>query len=335
MGLNRPGGSAATKRVAPDREHLAQIRTRFLCRTPLCTREWFVVLPPFFCPAAFIIDAPFGRFATAKTSIFTVDGIRSWICMELVSLILFVNAYLRSPLSPTSTLALTSPNGLLPNAPPLSLTHPPTILAAAYITHYLNRALISPLRTPSRSKSHLLVVSAAVFFNIVNGSLMGAYLSSPSAQTFLSNAFERRSFWVGLGLWAVGFAGNIIHDEILLNLRRNAKKVPKADDDDANNGKNKNKQEHYAIPHGLLYRLISYPNYFCEWAEWLGFALAASPPPSCASLATFVATVTPPWLFFFNEVWLMLPRAYKGHRWYLARFPDYPKERRAVIPFLF
>ena len=181
-----------------------------------------------------------------------------------------------------------------------------------------------------------MVVSAAVFFNVVNGSLMGAYLSSPSAQTFLREAFARPSFWVGLGLWAVGFAGNIVHDEILLNLRRNVKKAPKTDDD-ANNGKNKtkNKQEHYAIPHGLLYRLISYPNYFCEWVEWLGFALAASPPPSCASLGAFVATATPPWLFFFNEVWLMLPRAYKGHRWYLARFPDYPKERRAVIPFLF
>ncbi len=256
--------------------------------------------------------------------------------MELVSLIFFANAYLRSPLSPTSTLALTSSTRFLPNAPSLSPMHPPTLLAAAYVTHYLNRALISPLRTPSRSKSHLMVVSSAVFFNVVNGSLMGAYLSSPSAQTFLSDAFARPTFWIGLGLWAVGFAGNIVHDEILLNLRRNAKKTL-SQDDDANNGKDKpkNKQEHYAIPHGLLYRLISYPNYFCEWAEWLGFALAASPPPSCASLGAFVATVTPPWLFFFNELWLMLPRAYKGHRWYHARFPDYPKERKAVIPFLF
>ena len=57
------------------------------------------------------------------------------------------------PLYPTSTLALTSPTGIFPNAPSLSLSHPPTILAAAHI--YLNRALISPLRTPSRSKSHL------------------------------------------------------------------------------------------------------------------------------------------------------------------------------------
>lgn len=256
--------------------------------------------------------------------------------MELVSLIFFANAYLRSPLSPTSTLALTSPTSLFPNAPPLSPTHPSTLLAAAYITHYLNRSLISPLRTPSRSTSHLMVIVSAIFFNVVNGSLMGAYLSSPTAQTFLSDAFARPSFWAGLGLWATGFAGNIVHDEILLNIRRNAKRAPKGDDD-ANNGKTKpqTKGEHYAIPHGLLYRFISYPNYFCEWAEWFGFALAASPAPSCASVGAFVASVSPPWLFFFNEVWLMIGRAYKGHRWYHARFPDYPKERKVVIPFLF
>ena len=52
-------------------------------------------------------------------------------------------------------------------------------------------------------------------------------------------------------------------------------------------------------------------------------------------LAAFIATVTPLWLFFFNEVWLMLPRAYEGYRWYLARLPDYPKEWRAIIPSLF
>ena len=79
-------------------------------------------------------------------------GIRSWIAMELVSPLAFSNSYLRSPLSPTSNLALTSPTRLFPNAPPLSLAHPSTLLALLFVTHYVNRALISPLRTPSRSQ---------------------------------------------------------------------------------------------------------------------------------------------------------------------------------------
>ena len=40
----------------------------------------------------------------------------------------------------------------------------------------------------------------------------------------------------------------------------------------------------------------------------------------------------------FNKVWavwLMVPCMYKGHQWYVAHFPDYLKERRAMIPFLF
>ena len=134
-------------------------------------------------------------------------------------------------------------------------------------------------------------------------------------------------------MWAVGFVGNIVHDEILLNIRRkkqaeDAKKTPEQ------TAKEK-KREHYAIPHGLLYKYISYPNYFCEWMEWLGFALAASPLPSFESWAAFLATITPPFLFFLAEVVTMVPRAVRGHQWYHTKFPNYPKERKAVIPFIF
>ena len=30
----------------------------------------------------------------------------------------------------------------------------------------------------------------------------------------------------------------------------------------------------------------------------------------------------------------LLPRALATHRWYRAQFPDYPPQRRAVVPFL-
>ncbi|KAI0079256.1 hypothetical protein K474DRAFT_1705748 [Panus rudis PR-1116 ss-1] len=291
------------------------------------TRKWFALIPPVLCPVNFIIDAPFGRFAPKDNSIFMLDGIKSWIVMELVSPISFCYAFLQSPLSLTH-------NG---SPPPLSFSHPPTLLAALFLVHYLNRAIISPLRTPSRSKSHISVPLAAVAFNITNGSLMGAYLSSTAAEKFLQGAFERPLFWVGVGLWALGFVGNILHDEILLNIRRSAKAKgkAKADEDDDNNGKSKSKQEHYAIPHGYLYELISYPNYFSEWVEWAGYAFVAAPLPSFTSLSSFLTTVTPPYLFLFAEFFTMIPRAYKGHKWYHARFPDYPKQRKAVIPFLF
>ena len=258
--------------------------------------------------------------------------------MELVSPLTFIYTFYTSPLSAKQ--------------PTVQWNSPHSILALCFLVHYANRAIINPLRTPSRSKSHIIVPLAAVFFNLVNGSLMGSYLSSPYARTFLS-ARSPTSFYVGLTLWAFGFVGNIVHDEILLNIRRKA------------NSKGKGKAEageHYAIPQGGLYTLVSYPNYLCEWIEWLGFAIAASPFPfaldtiSTTSISSvfsflldpkfytaiikepgylFVPDLSPPWIFLISEIVLMLPRAYRGHQWYKSKFGDsYPRQRKAVIPFV-
>jgi hypothetical protein len=45
-----------------------------LTRTELELRKWFVILPALAFPASLVINAPFGRFATEKESILTVDG---------------------------------------------------------------------------------------------------------------------------------------------------------------------------------------------------------------------------------------------------------------------
>lgn len=242
--------------------------------------------------------------------------------MELVSPAIFIYAYLNSPLSPLT----------FGTSPPLSIDNPSATLACLFLTHYLNRAILSPLRTPSRSKSHAIVVLAGTVFNIVNGSLMGSYLSSPEGLSYLAGAYQRPRFWLGVLIWAAGFIGNIVHDEILLNIRRKKKAE---DAKKTSEQTTKKKGEHYAIPHGLLYEYISYPNYFCEWIEWLGFALAASPLPSFESWGAFLATIAPPFLFFAAEVFTMVPRSVRGHQWYHSKFPNYPKERKAVVPFVF
>lgn len=287
-------------------------------------RTWFAIIPPAVAPFTYFIDAPFGRFSPAADSIFTVDAIKSWILMELVSPLTLLYTFYHSPLS------------YIPNFHPhLTIRQPTTLLTLFFVLHYLNRAIISPLRTPSRNKFHISVPLSAVLFNIVNGFLMGTYLSSPAARYFLAGAFGRLSFWIGMGVAVVGLAGNIAHDEILFDIRRNAKAKGKAKNDSPPPPKTSQPKEHYAIPHGLLYTYISYPNYFCEWLEWFGFALAAAPFPTFASgHLVLVATLTPPWLFFLSEVFLMLPRALKGHMWYKEKFTDYPRERRAVVPWL-
>lgn len=269
----------------------------------------------------FCSDAPYGRFAPSAHSILLVDGVRAWIVMEMVPTMALVHAFANTPLA--SSPADTQPPG------PAQL-----FLVGLFLIHYTNRGLISPLRTPSRSKSHIIVPILGGVFNIVNGTLLGTYLRSAPTLAFLADAFTRPRFWLGTAIWALGFTGNILHDEILLNIRRDAKAKGKAKAKSDDDVPDKRPKEHYGIPYGYLYTLVSYPNYFCEWVEWFGFALAAAPIPSVTSLDALVASIQPPWIFFVSGIFVLLPRAYRGHRWYLKKFPDYPKDRKAVVPYV-
>ncbi|KAL5504699.1 hypothetical protein ACEPAH_7362 [Sanghuangporus vaninii] len=287
--------------------------------------KWFALTPPIAGLITRFFDAPFGRFTLSDNSRMLVDGNKSWIIMEIVCPITFVATLIKAPLSQGSAI------------PPLSLSlrDPRTLLSLLFLIHYVNRALIYPLRSPPRSKAHICVPLAALFFQTTSGSLLGTYFSSPEAYAFLNSqkfgsAFSRPSFWLGITFWFLGWTGNVLHDEILMDIRRDALKK-KQELVDKGRAKSSDKP-HYGIPRGYLYHYISYPNYFCEWIEWAGFSLAAAPFPSLSY--TGFTTAYPPWLFFFSLVFVMWSRAYRGHQWYLSKFPDYPKERRAVIPFI-
>jgi protein-S-isoprenylcysteine O-methyltransferase Ste14 len=69
-----------------------------------------------------------------------------------------------------------------------------------------------------------------------------------------------------------------------------------------------------------MYRWVSCPNYFGEMLEWIGWAIATW---SLAGSAFAIFTIAN-----------LLPRALANHRWYQTEFPDYPSDRRAVIPGL-
>jgi len=38
--------------------------------------------------------------------------------------------------------------------------------------------------------------------------------------------------------------------------------------------------------------------------------------------------------FFVFTFANLFPRAIRAHKWYRAKFPDYPKDRKAVVPFI-
>ncbi|KAF9260914.1 hypothetical protein L218DRAFT_962049 [Marasmius fiardii PR-910] len=314
-------------------------------------RKYFIFISIISGIACFKINAPFGRFSGGRGWGY-FNGKTAWMFMEIFSPICCTLSFLAAPLS----MPVLTPTSQLPLYPGQK------ILYALFIIHYANRAIISPLRAPSRSKAHIVVTLGGIVFNLFNGTLIGSYLNSPQARIWLAGKEKQWWWWAAIGLWAFGFVGNIVHDEILLNLRRKNKGQNDKKNDDPKPGQPKQQGEHYAIPYGLLYKYITFPNYFCEWLEWLGFAIAASPVPITlnaiphitANLPNYILSLpvilrdfiqtppmffmrhfTPPWIFLLNEVLVMFPRAYKGHLWYKKKFGDaYPRERKIVVPGL-
>ena len=107
---------------------------------------------------------------------------------------------------------------------------------------------------------------------------MGAFLSvlatppvgRPGIGAFLSRTNRTIvadwRFFAGIGIWTAGFASDIGHDEVLLDMRRQLEpKLLKLGSCSRNSQEGStDTKPRYAIP-----------NYLSEWFEWLGFAISA------------------------------------------------------------
>ena len=164
-----------------------------------------------------------------------------------------------------------------------------------WIIHYFNRTIIFPFRIKTKGKKMpLVIVLSAFFFNIVNGLINGYFLSNIN--------FHSESIFLitGFLLFVLGLYINISSDNKLINLR----KIKKG----------------YFVPKGGLFKYISCPNFFGEILEWFGFALMTF---NIGSLSFFIWTCCN-----------LIPRALAHHTWYKNKFNEYPKERKAILPFL-
>jgi len=169
--------------------------------------------------------------------------------------------------------------------------------------HYFHRAFIYPLRRRGGVPTMpLLIALSGLVFNLLNTYLNWRYLTHfAPVDRYAGGWLSDPRFIAGTALFFCGLFINQHADWVLMNLRKPG-------------------ETGYKIPYGGLYRFVSCPNYFGELLEWLGWAILTF---SLPGLAFFVWTAAN-----------LIPRAMAHHRDYLGRFANYPKERRAVLPFV-
>ncbi len=169
--------------------------------------------------------------------------------------------------------------------------------------HYFHRTFIFPFTLRPDNGMPFSIMFFGIIFNAFNTFIQGnwLYFLAP-AEMYTKAWLTDPRFIIGVIIFFTGFVINKHADAVLRSLR--------APDD-----------KEYKIPYGGLYRFISCPNYFGEMVTWLGWAILTW------SLAGGV--------FFIWTLANLVPRARSNHKWYLDNFPDYPGERKALIPFLF
>jgi len=171
-----------------------------------------------------------------------------------------------------------------------------------WMLHYVQRTFIYPFLLRSKKNTFpVLIILFSILFNIINGYLNGRYLFYLSP-VYRSSWLVDPRFITGSVIFFTGFVINLHSDNLLRKLRKPGE-----------NG--------YRIPCGGFFRFVSSPNYFGEIAEWAGWALLTW---SLAGVAFAVFTAAN-----------LVPRAVSCHRWYLSNFPEYPKERKVIIPFIY
>ncbi|RHY76156.1 hypothetical protein DYB38_012325 [Aphanomyces astaci] len=241
---------------------------------------WMVVAAATFCLLHFV-TAPFGRHTSSAWGP-TLNNRLGWFVMEVPSLVIMARAWWLFVSDRESNFVW------LP--------------FALWTAHYWNRAVVFPLRIKSTPKRMpVVVVAAAIGFNLVNATLNATYLLSTEAMYSSAWLHHPRTL-TGLALFLIGMSINVTTDNHLISLRSNG-------------------STGYSIPRGFLFEYVTCANLLGECIEWTGFAIATW---NLAGLSFMIWT------------WAnLVPRAASHHAWCVNEFKDYPKNRRRIIPFVY
>ena len=174
-------------------------------------------------------------------------------------------------------------------------------LLGLWVFHYGHRTLIYPWRRrDSLKRLPIMIPAMAIVYNTLNGYANG-WNFFINAELYQTAWLTDPRFILGSLIFCLGAWINISSDNIMLKLQRRS------------NGK-------YGVPERGVHRYVAAPNYLGEIIEWIGWAIATW---SVAGL-----------LFSLYTIANLAPRALSNLKWYRATFPDYPKDRKALIPYV-
>lgn len=178
----------------------------------------------------------------------------------------------------------------------------PLIFFLMWQLHYVDRSFLYPLRIRARPghRESGAIVGSAILFNGWNAFLNAGVIGfSVIGQSYPDSWLMDPRFWIGVAVFFTGLYINRKADRMLRTLREPG-------------------EGGYKIPRGWLYEKITSPNYLGEIIQWTGWAIATW---SLGGLAFAIFTAAN-----------LVPRAIQHHRWYHEQFPDYPEDRRIILP---
>ena len=182
----------------------------------------------------------------------------------------------------------------------------PVLLALLLIfqTHYFQRSFIFPMLIRGNSKMPIGIVLMGMTFNTLNALMQGGWLFYVSPENYYTDWFSKPFFYVGLAVFLFGFYTNLRSDYIIRHLRKPGD------------------TKHY-IPHGGMFRYVSSANYFGEFMEWVGFAIAS----------WSWSGVVFAWWTFAN----LAPRSASLYKRYEQEFGEEftSLKRKRIIPFIY
>lgn len=170
-----------------------------------------------------------------------------------------------------------------------------------WMLHYGQRTFIFPFLIRAKQPMPVTIITFGMMFNGINTYLQARWVNELSP-LYPIDWLLSPLFLIGFSIFILGFIINLHSDRIIRNLRKPG-------------------ETEYKIPYGGMFRWVSSPNYLGEITEWTGWA---------------ILTWSFPGLIFVYWTFANLaPRALSHHKWYLETFPDYPKNRKALIPFIY